>query len=69
MREDHTRFERTLQQEQRTAQAEQARQQAETRRKEAESAAAARALRQQLIQDAMARGNVNEAQRLRNQQY
>lgn len=76
MREDHTRFERTLQQEQRTAKAEQARQQveqsrqqAETRRKEAESAAAARALRQQLIQDAVARGNVNEAQRLRNQQY
>jgi len=76
MREDHTRLERTLQQEQRTAKAEQARQQAEqarqqveARRKEAESAAAARAVRQQLIQDAMARGNVNEAQRLRNQQY
>jgi curved DNA-binding protein CbpA len=69
MREDHTRFERTLQQEQRKVQADQARQQAETRRKEAESAAASRAVRQQLIQDALARGNVNEAQRLRNQQY
>jgi hypothetical protein len=69
MREDHTRFESTLQQEQRKAQADQARQQAETRRKEAESAAASRAVRQQLIQDALARGNVNEAQRLRNQQY
>lgn len=69
MREDHTRLERTLQQEQRKVQAEQARQQAEARRKEAESAAASRAVRQQLIQDALARGNVNEAQRLRNQQY
>lgn len=69
MREDQIRLEQTYQQEQRKAQAEQLRQQSENRRKEAEVAATVRAARQQLIQDALARGNVNEAQRLRNQQY
>jgi hypothetical protein len=34
-----------------------------------EAQAATRVIRQQAIQDAMARGNHNEAQRLRSQQY
>lgn len=76
MREDKYRLDYAYRQEQQAAQAEQrrlqmeqARLQAETRRKDAEAAAAMRAVRQQAIQDAIARGNPNEAQRLRNLQY
>ena len=60
---------RAEQAEQRRLQAEQARAAAESRRRDAEAQAAARAFRQQAIQDAMARGNINEAQRLRSQPY
>lgn len=76
MREDKYRLDNAYRQEQQAAQAEQRRQQmeqsrlqAETRRKDAEAAAAMRTVRQQAIQDAIARGNHNEAQRLRAQQY
>lgn len=75
-REDKYRLDQSLRQEQQLSQAEQRRQQmerdrllSESRRKDAEAAAATRAIRQQAIQDAIARGNHNEAQRLRNQQY
>jgi hypothetical protein len=69
MREDKQRIDMAYRQEQQTAQMEQRRQQAETNRREAEAANAMRAVRQQAIQDALARGNVNEAQRLRNLSY
>lgn len=76
MREDKNRLDLAYRQEQQAAQAEQRRQQAEqyrlqaeTRRKDAEAAAAMRTMRQQAIQDATARGNHIEAQRLRSQQY
>lgn len=76
MREDKSRLDLAYRQEQQAAQAEQRRLQAEqsrlaaeTRRKDAEAAAAMRTLRQQAIQDATARGNHIEAQRLRSQQY
>lgn len=75
-RQDRQNFESTLRQEQRAEQAEQRRVQAEQarvlaeiRRRDAEAQAATRVIRQQAIQDAMARGNHNEAQRLRSQQY
>lgn len=76
MRDDKYRMDQAYRQEQQLALAEQRRQQseqyrahAETRRRDAEAAAATRAIRQQAIQDAIARGNYNEAQRLRNQPY
>ena len=76
MREDKNRLDLAYRQEQQAAQAEQrrlqaeqSRLQAETRRKDAENAAAMRTMRQQAIQDAIARGNHIEAQRLRSQQY
>jgi hypothetical protein len=76
MREDKNRLDLTYRQEQQAAQAEQrrvqleqSRLQAEARRKDAENAAAMRSMRQQAIQDAIARGNNIEAQRLRSQQY
>lgn len=76
MREDKQRLDQAFRQEQQTAQAEQRRQQAEqsrlqaeTSRRNAEAANANRVLRQQAIQDAIARGNHNEAQRLRNMAY
>ena len=75
-RQDRYNFELALRQEQRAeqveqrrVQAEQARAMAEARRRDAEAQAATRMIRQQAIQDAMARGNHNEAQRLRSQQY
>ena len=75
-RQDRYNFELALRQEQRAeqveqrrVQAEQARALAEARRRDAEAQAATRMIRQQAIQDAMARGNHNEAQRLRSQQY
>ncbi|MCF8152339.1 MAG: hypothetical protein K9K30_12505 [Burkholderiaceae bacterium] len=76
MREDKRRLDQAYrqeeyaaQQEQRQQQAEQRRLQMEARRKAAETEAQTRAIRRQAIQDAMARGNFNEAERLRNQQY
>ena len=76
MRDDKYRLDQAYRQDQQLAQAEQRRQQAEqarlqaeARRRDAEAAAAARTFRQQAIQDAMARGNHNEAQRLRNLPY
>lgn len=76
MREDKYRLDQAYRQEQQAAQAEQrrlqaeqSRLQAEARRRDAEAAASTRAIRQQAIQDALARGNLNEAQRLRNQSY
>jgi hypothetical protein len=76
MREDKSRLDNAYRQEQQQAQAEQRRQQmeqkqfeAEARRRDSETASRTRSIRQQAIQDAMARGNVNEAQRLRNLQY
>lgn len=76
MREDKYRLDQAHRQEQQTAlleqrrqQSEQTRLQAETRRKEAEAMAQTRAIRQQAIQDAIARGNYNEAERLRNLPY
>lgn len=76
MRDDKYRMDQAYRQEQQAAQAEQrrqqmeqSRQQAETRRRDSEAAASTRAIRQQAIQDAIARGNYNEAQRLRNQPY
>lgn len=75
-RQDKQNFESALRQEERAQQAEQRRVQAEqsrllaeTRRRDMEAQAATRVIRQQAIQDAMARGNHNEAQRLRSQQY
>jgi hypothetical protein len=75
-RQDKQNFESALRQEQRAEQAEQRRVHAEqsrllaeTRRRDMEAQAATRVIRQQAIQDAMARGNHNEAQRLRSQQY
>lgn len=76
MRDDKARLDYAYRQEQQAAQAEQRRQemeqsrlQAEARRREYEATNQTRAIRQQMIQDAIARGNYNEAQRLRNQQY
>lgn len=76
MRDDKYRMDQAYRQEQQAAQAEQrrqqmeqSRQQAEARRRDSEAAASTRAIRQQAIQDAIARGNYNEAQRLRNQPY
>lgn len=76
MREDKYRLDQAYRQEQQAEQAEQrrlrseqSRAQAEARRKDAEAATAARVARQQAIQDAIARGNPNEAQRLRNLPY
>lgn len=76
MRDDKARLDYAYRQEQQQAQAEQRRQQmeqrqleAEVRRRDSEAANRTRAMRQQAIQDALARGNENEAQRLRNQQY
>lgn len=76
MRDDKYRLDQAYRQEQQLAQAEQRRQQmeqsrlqAEARRRDAEAAASTRAIRQQAIQGAIARGNHNEAQRLRSQQY
>lgn len=76
LRDDKYRLDQAYRQEQQLAQAEQRRQQmeqsrlqAEARRRDAEAAASTRLIRQQAIQDAVARGNLNEAQRLRAQQY
>lgn len=76
MRDDKYRLDQAYRQEQQQAlaeqrrlQMEQSRLQAEARRRDAEAATSARAVRQQAIQDAIARGNHNEAQRLRNQPY
>lgn len=76
MREDKARLDYAYRQEQQQAQADQRRQQIEqrqaeidARRREYEAANQTRAIRQQAIQDAIARGNHAEAQRLRNQQY
>lgn len=76
MRDDKYRLDQAYRQEQQLALAEQRRQQAEqsrlqteARRRDAEAAIQMRSFRQQAIQDAIARGNYNEAQRLRNQQY
>lgn len=76
MRDDKYRLDQAYRQEQQVALADQRRQQmeqfrlqAEARRRDAEAAASTRAIRQQAIQDAIARGNLNEAQRLRNQPY
>jgi hypothetical protein len=76
MRDDKARLDYAYRQEQQAAQAEQrrlqteqSRLQADARRREYEAANQTRAIRQQMIQDAIARGNYNEAQRLRNQQY
>lgn len=76
MRDDKYRMDQAYRQEQQLAlteqrrqQAEQSRLQSESRRRDAEAAAAARTFRQQAIQDAISRGNYNEAQRLRNLPY
>ena len=76
MRDDKARLDSAYRQEQQVAQAEQRRQQmeqsrllAEARRRDQDAANQTRAIRQQAIQDAIARGNYNEAQRLRSQQY
>jgi hypothetical protein len=76
MRDDKYRIDQAYRQEQQLAlteqrrqQAEQSRLQSESRRRDAEAAAAARTFRQQAIQDAISRGNYNEAQRLRNLPY
>lgn len=76
MREDKARLDYAYRQEQQQVQADQRRQQmeqrqaeADARRRDYETANQTRAIRQQAIQDAIARGNYAEAQRLRNQQY
>ena len=76
MREDKRRLDRAYQKEEQADRAEKRRQQSEQRRAESENrkkayeaARQTRAIRQQAIRDAIARGNHNEAERLRNQQY
>lgn len=76
MREHTQQLNQSFRQEQQAAQAEQRRQQAEqsrlqaeANRRNAEAANATRLIRQQAIQDAIARGNPGEAQRLRNMAY
>lgn len=76
MREDKQRLDMAFRQEQqaqlteqRRQQLEQNRQQMEARRRDVEAANATRLIRQQASQDAIARGNYNEAQRLRNMAY
>lgn len=68
MREDKRLMDQAYLEEQRQARSDQMKREAEERRRNAEAQAAVRAARQQLIQDAYARGNINEAQRLRAQQ-
>lgn len=76
MREDRRRLDMEYQKEAQAEMAEKRRQQSEQRRAESETrnkayeaANQTRAIRQQAIRDAIARGNHNEAERLRNQQY